>query len=832
MPELIAVSIVLGVLLAGALIVIACLVHRRKSKLEELPLIIETPVEPQTDLATELVFNLSQLILGPVVAFGSHSKIYSGYYCGADVAIKEFVSTTDATQDKDNFLMEIESLKQLRHPHVVDFYGATVLELPPPPRYIIITELASCSLRDFLDNVDGLKTKQALRLTEEIAKGCAYLHSMKIVHFDIKPANLLLDASGKLKICDFGISKVCGGDDTPTAFRGTPMYMAPEVLRGQVSLMSFAVDVYSWAMVSYELFHLKLPLPTNWSLEKFVNQVVSHGYRPKLGPLIAARIRKLLIRAWDTDPHARPMFEPILVELAWFVQELQAPDKVFTSGHLVEVFANGTFIPGRVTRNNQDGTYDVVFDSTGGSMETFAAVDVLARDNTGQSVDMDTVDRKVMFKVVEESSYTRNPGIFIGETFFNILSPRAATLESPSTPESSADDIDRTLRGRLMFQQEDYIPMSSSPQVAKADLTRKDVVYLNEIGRGASGRVFRSLRLGTLELVAIKSVKVYNKCNLGLLLKEIAAFDLPHSQNHILDLKGAFYVPEDRAVNLVLELMDGGSCEDLMKTKGRFDAQDEYLLAALATGILRGLDALHSSRRIHRDIKPANVLIDRTKGAKISDFGIARELMAKSSESSDVDMLADTFVGTISYMSPERLAGSKYSYSSDVWALGITLISVANGTNPFGTMSFFELLEHLKGLDSSPALLSDFSSDFKNFIEHCLKFKHEERASVSELLSHSWISKYHHLVVDNVFHDMIERVCEISRYNRDDLKSIVASMHEHLSSVIASSGLNTRSHSLQHADFYMSVTNLKRLSAQLGVEEQFLATIFQEYHNN
>lgn len=114
-------------------------------------------------------------------------------------------------------------------------------------------------------------------------------------------------------------------------------------------------------------------------------------------------------------------------------------------------------------------------------------------------------------------------------------------------------------------------------------------------------------------------------------------------------------------VCLVMEYMNGGTLEQFVS---RREALPEAALAAVARPVLRGLASMHSNHQIHRDIKPSNILVDRAGRVKIADFGVVREFNRTGS-------LAKTFTGTLTYMSPERIKDSNYSYPSDVWSLGM-----------------------------------------------------------------------------------------------------------------------------------------------------------------
>ena len=87
--------------------------------------------------------------------------------------------------------------------------------------------------------------------------------------------------------------------------------------------------------------------------------------------------------------------------------------------------------------------------------------------------------------------------------------------------------------------------------------------------------------------------------------------------------------------------------------------------------ILKGLEYLHKTMKvIHRDIKPSNILINKKGQVKIADFGVSGKMEGT------YDCMS-TWVGTVSYMSPERLKGESYFADTDIWSLGLVLVECA-----------------------------------------------------------------------------------------------------------------------------------------------------------
>jgi serine/threonine protein kinase len=127
-------------------------------------------------------------------------------------------------------------------------------------------------------------------------------------------------------------------------------------------------------------------------------------------------------------------------------------------------------------------------------------------------------------------------------------------------------------------------------------------------------------------------------------------------------------------------------------------------------------------------MKPGNILINSEGFVKLTDFGIAKTL-------ENTTDLCNTFVGTKTYMSPERIEGKEYSFSSDIWSLGLIIMEMATGMFPYNFSQVF--IEHVDSIlkDPEPTLPDNgkFSPELQNFITRCLKKNPKERDTVAEL---------------------------------------------------------------------------------------------------
>ena len=108
-------------------------------------------------------------------------------------------------------------------------------------------------------------------------------------------------------------------------------------------------------------------------------------------------------------------------------------------------------------------------------------------------------------------------------------------------------------------------------------------------------------------------------------------------------------------------------------------------ISCIARQLLEGLHYLHHTRRlIHRDIKPSNILLNSRGEIKLADFGVSGELLEGVGVQPGQDAQSKiSFVGTVTYMSPERIQGAAHSFDSDLWSLGLTLIECAVGYFPY-----------------------------------------------------------------------------------------------------------------------------------------------------
>lgn len=240
------------------------------------------------------------------------------------------------------------------------------------------------------------------------------------------------------------------------------------------------------------------------------------------------------------------------------------------------------------------------------------------------------------------------------------------------------------------------------------------------------GIVYRATRLHDARAVAIKMMQQATEDGLARFAREAriaAAIDHPNVTS-IFDVgvfRGAAY--------LVMELVDGGSLEDLRPRFG-----DVPWALHRLRDIARGLAFLHERGVIHRDMKPANVLSSQA-GAKITDFGIAQQDFGP-----DVSPVGPTMarltatgalVGTLPYMAPELIDGSRHATAaSDVFAFGLIAFEMLVGQPAFDAPP---VLVARTGLPPPRALPPELDPELRHALTACLDVAPAARPSASAL---------------------------------------------------------------------------------------------------
>ncbi|KAI8611596.1 kinase-like domain-containing protein [Chytriomyces sp. MP71] len=249
---------------------------------------------------------------------------------------------------------------------------------------------------------------------------------------------------------------------------------------------------------------------------------------------------------------------------------------------------------------------------------------------------------------------------------------------------------------------------------------------LELVGRGSYGEVYKGIDTRTDETVAMKVIDFEETEDaIDEIRREISILsDL--SSDFVTRYYGSFV--DGSQLCIVMEYCAGGSCLDLL----RMGPLPEACIAIILRETLQGIAYIHAQGMIHRDLKAANILLTDTGHVKLADFGVSAQVTATITKK-------NTFCGTPFWMAPEVIIRSAYNTKADIWSLGITAIELATGLPPHANLHPMKVLFMIPKNDPPRLDCTRFSTNFQDFVAHCLTTRATDRPSASQLLQHSFI---------------------------------------------------------------------------------------------
>ncbi|KAF0849550.1 Stk1 family PASTA domain-containing Ser/Thr kinase [Nocardia caishijiensis] len=254
----------------------------------------------------------SRYELGEIIGFGGMSEVHKArdVRLSRDVAIK--VLRADLARDPTFYLRfkrEAQNAAALNHPAIVAVYDtgeATVDDGPLP--YIVMEYVEGDTLRDIVRGKGPLAPRKAMEIVADVCAALDFSHKAGIVHRDMKPANIMINRAGAVKVMDFGIARAIADSSNPmtqtAAVIGTAQYLSPEQARGET--VDARSDVYSVGCVLFEILTGQPPFTGDSPVAVAYQHVKEDPPLPSsVNPAVPRELDSVILKAMAKNPANR-----------------------------------------------------------------------------------------------------------------------------------------------------------------------------------------------------------------------------------------------------------------------------------------------------------------------------------------------------------------------------------------------------------------------------------------------------------------------------------------------------------------------------------------------
>ena len=285
--------------------------------------------------------------INKVIGVGGMSIVFEAFDVVSErvVAVKvlkeEMAADEQATK---RFVNESRAVSMLSHPNIVRIYDVSVKSYL---KYIVMERIDGITLKSYIQRRGKLSTVEILSYTEQILAALSHAHSKGIVHRDIKPQNILLLRSGKIKVSDFGIATMETEEEiNERKAVGTVYYISPEQAAGRKT--DGRTDIYSVGVMMYEMATGQLPFVADTPVEIARKHITEMPRRPReLNPEIPLGLEQVILGAMEKNPDQR---FSTAEQMGAFVSRLRAnPDRVFRTVRK----DTGTIVPKRTPEEQE-----------------------------------------------------------------------------------------------------------------------------------------------------------------------------------------------------------------------------------------------------------------------------------------------------------------------------------------------------------------------------------------------------------------------------------------------------------------------------------------------
>ncbi|MBM6715560.1 Stk1 family PASTA domain-containing Ser/Thr kinase [Gemmiger formicilis] len=246
-------------------------------------------------------------LIESLIGVGGMANVYKGrdIRTGNEIAVKvlkeEFLGNEELVR---RFKNESKAISILDHPNIVKVYDVSVTD---QLQYIVMEYIDGITLKEYLKQRGGALTwKEVVHFATQVLSALEHAHSKGIVHRDVKPQNIMLQADGSIKMMDFGIARFSRAQSQTISDKaiGSVHYISPEQAKGDHT--DARTDIYSVGVMLYEMLSGKLPFDGTGTVSIAIMQI-SEKPKPlaEVAPNVPEGLRQITEKAMEKDPSAR-----------------------------------------------------------------------------------------------------------------------------------------------------------------------------------------------------------------------------------------------------------------------------------------------------------------------------------------------------------------------------------------------------------------------------------------------------------------------------------------------------------------------------------------------
>ena len=238
------------------------------------------------------------------LGIGATSRVVRGFdpMIGRAVAVKLFPPEIAQGAARERFLREARVVGQLSHENIITLHDMGIEESSQTP-YLVMEFVEGLPLDRMLEK-GTIPMARACAWVAHAAEALGVAHNRGVIHGDVKPANMLINNEGKLKLTDFGMARVAKRDTGDSSLLGTPAYWCPEQIMGRPQ--DARSDIFSLGVVLYEMITGKRPFDAE-SLQAICQKVMSATPLPpsQINSSLPAGLNELIASCLEKDPGRR-----------------------------------------------------------------------------------------------------------------------------------------------------------------------------------------------------------------------------------------------------------------------------------------------------------------------------------------------------------------------------------------------------------------------------------------------------------------------------------------------------------------------------------------------